>query len=367
MDDRRVAPAGEVERVFGTPVGGPGVPIVEPVGHTVVASATAGIWRVRVGERSAVLKVLAHAPGGTGNWRSGASEDHWYYWRREAEAYGSGLLASLAGGLRAPTCHLVAERDDGSVALWLEDLRGAPATAWPIERYGAAARHLGRAQGEFACGRPPPTDRWLSRGWLRAYLTQRDGDLALLDDPTAWRHPLVAAAFPDPPVEELRAMRGGQDRFLAALDAMPRTLAHLDLHPANLFDADGGTAVVDWAFVGIGALGEDPGNLVPDAALDFHVPPHQLDRLHATVLDGYAAGLRDAGWDGSTEQVRLSMAATMAAKYAWIGPAILRATSEGRPLLNRRPVAEALAAWAPTVHFLLARAREAADLVGRLT
>jgi hypothetical protein len=356
VDDRHVAPPGEVEAVFGARAGGAGPPVVEPVGHAVVASATAGIWRVRVGERSAVVKLLAHAPGAAGNWRSGAAADHWYYWRREAEAYRSGLLASLTGGLRAPACHLVAERDDGSVALWLEDLRGAPATTWPVERYGTAARHLGRAQGEFVCGRPLPTDRWLSRGWLRDYLTQRDGDMALLDDPEAWRHPLVAAAFPDPPVEELRAMRRGQDRFLAVLDAMPRTLAHLDLHPANLFDAGGGTAVVDWAFVGIGALGEDAGNLVPDAALDFHVPPDRLDQLHASVVAGYAAGLRDAGWDGPTEQVRLAMAATMAAKYAWIGPAILRAVREGRPLLNRRPVAEALAAWAPTVHFLLARA-----------
>jgi thiamine kinase-like enzyme len=153
-------------------------------------------------------------------------------------------------------------------------------------------------------------------------------------------------------------MRADRGRFLGVLDGMPATLCHFDFHPANLFD--GGhdtTAAIDWSFVGIGALGEDAGNLVPDAVLDFHVDPEGLDALYEAVADGYEAGLRAAGWSGSDATVRLAMSATMAAKYAWIGPAILRAVREGRPLLNRRPVAEALAAWAPTVHFLLARAK----------
>ena len=44
--------------------------------------------------------------------------------------------------------------------------------------------------------------------------------------------------------------------------------------PANLFaDGDDCTVAVDWSFVGIGAIGEDAGNLVADAVLDFHVDP----------------------------------------------------------------------------------------------
>jgi hypothetical protein len=60
--------------------------------------------------------------------------------------------------------------------------------------------------------------------------------------------------------------------------------------------------------------------------------------------------------------VRLGIAAAIAAKFAWIAPAILRATSEGRESLNRRPTEEALQSWAPTVGFLLDRADEARDL-----
>lgn len=347
----------EARRVFGDG----GAPAVEPLGHVAVASATAGITRVSCGARSAVVKVLAPAAGGHEKWQAGPDEGHWYYWRREAEAYASGLLASFGGGLRAPACLLVAGRPDGSVAVWLEDVRGDPASAWPIERYRLAARHLGEAQGEFVAGRPLPDDPWLSRGWLRSYLRQRDGDMHLLRDPDAWAAPALDPWTDRPDPARLVALRARQAEFLDVMETLPRTVAHLDLHPANMFGATraGETTVIDWAFVGIGALGEDAGNLVPDAVLDFHVPPERLDDLYAAVADGYEAGLRHAGWDGPPGLVRRAMAASMAAKFAWIPPAILRTAVDGRAALNRRGFAAALPAWTATVDFLLARADEA--------
>jgi hypothetical protein len=345
-------PADETRAVFG-----PGPVSVTPLAHTVVASATAGLWRVRSGDRTAVVKLLAHDAAAEGNWRSGTDPGHWYYWRREADAYASGVLAGLRGGLRAPACQLVAERRDGSVAVWLEDLAAAiSAPRWALSRYEVAARHLGRAQGTFVV-EGLPGDPWLSRGWLRDYLAQRT-DTAL---PEVWSHPLLAPWFPDPPATAaaLRRMQASQPRYLAVLSSLPVTLCHLDVHPANLFaPADRTTAAIDWAFTGLGAVGEDPGNLVPDASLDFHVPPSALDHLHERVVAGYHAGLAAAGVDLTVDDVRVAMAAAVAAKYAWIGPALLRAVAEGRPLLNRRPLAAAVAAWAPTVHYLLARAAE---------
>ena len=216
-------------------------------------------------------------------------------------------------------------------------------------------------QGAFPSGRTLPDHDWLSREWLRSYLLQRDGDRELLDQTELWNHPLLAPWFPDPPVERLRGCGAINRASSAALDALPRTLCHLDLHPANLFGDAGAdsTTAIDWSFVGIGAIGEDAGNLVPDAVLDFHVGPAQLDELYETIADGYTAGLRDAGWQGTDSSVRLGMAATIAAKYAWIGPAMLRAVSETRADLNRRAIAESLEWWAPTIAFLLDRADEA--------
>src|SRR5438552_1048606 len=112
----------------------------EQIFEEAVASATAGIWRFTDDSWSVILKVLRHQAGGSPRWQSGEDEDHWYYWRREALAYSSGLLAHLARPLRAPRCYGVFDRPDGSISLWLEDLRfAAPAAAWPLNRYRLAA------------------------------------------------------------------------------------------------------------------------------------------------------------------------------------------------------------------------------------
>jgi thiamine kinase-like enzyme len=177
------------------------------------------------------------------------------------------------------------------------------------------------------------------------------------------RDPAVAAVLDARTVARLRASRDDNARFLDVLDALPRTVCHFDLHPANLFATAGGTTtVVDWASVGIGAVGDDPGNLVPDAVFDFHLDPAHLDALFDTVADGYAEGL---GANATVDvDVRAAMALAMATKYVWIGPAIAQALHDGRELLNRRPVDDTLAAWLPTLAFVLDRADDARRAFG---
>jgi hypothetical protein len=84
-----------------------------------IASATAGLWRLRTNDASVILKVLRHSADGQRRWRSGESPDHPYYWRREACAYESELLDGLRDDLRAPRCLGVFDRPDGGVDLWL--------------------------------------------------------------------------------------------------------------------------------------------------------------------------------------------------------------------------------------------------------
>ena len=217
-------------------------------------------------------------------------------------------------------------------------------------------------QGSYLGERSLPTEEWLSRAWLHSYLAQRGGDMGLLEDPAVWRDPRIAASFPNPPVEEARALRDDQELFLGVLDQMPRTLCHLDLHPANLFAGDQDTTVaIDWSFVGLGAIGEDAGNLVPDSVLDFHVAPDDIGDLYEMVSAEYDDGLRDSGWDGPDHLVRLAMSATIAAKYAWILP-LLRAAVEDRELVNGLPMEETLRWWAPAIQFIHERADEAREL-----
>jgi Phosphotransferase enzyme family len=181
--------------------------------------------------------------------------------------------------VRAPRQRGLFERPDGSVALWLEALR-EPVRS--IEGYGRAARNLGRMQGALA--RAVPDEPWLSRRWLRAYL-----DLRL--------------ELTGPRSEEREAA-------LRALEAGPQTFCHLDFYPENLFGDRDETILIDWAYCGLGALGEDPGNFVPDALVDGFVAPEQSDNLERGVWEGYCAGLAHAGWTGDERAVRFAFCAT---------------------------------------------------------
>jgi hypothetical protein len=328
-----------------------------------VASATAGLWRVSGSGWSVVLKLVQHGPDGHPNWRSSTDPDHWYYWKREVLAYRSGLPGSFVGGLRGPVCLDIFERADGSVALWLEDAGSATSgTSWGLEPYETAARHLGHAQGVLTLERPTRSEPWFTRDWLRAYLLQRDRDLELLTDADAWSWPLVRDNLSRARARSMKQMRDDQALFLDALDGLPRTVCHFDLHPANLFAVGDDTVLIDWAFVGIGALGEDAAVLVADAVLDFHVGPEHFDDLFDVVRRGYLEGLDRAGWSGPSEIVDLGMNATLGARYAWIGPALLRSVVEERPVMNRRPIGETVACWAQTIPSLLEHAETARQL-----
>jgi hypothetical protein len=352
---------GELTEVVGRLTGG-GKPgrwkakkLYEPV-----ASATAGIWRISGVDWSVVLKLVHHGDQGHPNWMSSTEPSDWNYWKREVLAYEAGIPDSLTGGLRGPEVLGIYERADGSVALWLEDVgAGSAGTSWTVADYGSAARQIGRAQGGWSREERPRSEAWFSNDWLRAYLAQRDGDMELLDDPGPWAWPLVRDNLIRDTRGPMRRMRDDQALFLDALDRMPPTLCHFDLHPANLFSVGEETVLIDWAFVGIGALGEDAAVLVADAVLDFHVEPAAFDDLFEVVKRGYAEGLEEAGWSGATQLVERGMNATMGARYAWIGPALLRSVIEERSVMNRRPIAETARCWGQTIPFLLEHAEAA--------
>lgn len=307
---------------------------VDELAHNQANQVTAGIWRVAADDgRDAVLKVLAPPGVGTGAAHWAGSDDplRWNWWRREAEVYRGGWPARWygdgldpIGGVGAPTLLASFDRPDGTVALWFETLAD-PGAAWSPIRHGRTARSLGRAQGDLlvrVSADPALRPEWVSAGFLRTYPETKPVDPTLLVDPTTWGHPLVAHV-PPPVRQGLLELHHDRRWYYDLVERLPRTVCHLDVWPNNMFGrADGGTDLVDWSFTGDGALGEDPGNLVPDAVFDGFLPAAVLPELDRRVWDGYRSGLDASGWDGDWRLARLGMCAS-AVKYHWLGPLML--------------------------------------------
>ena len=136
-------PDAELQSVFGASQIDRARVAIERV-YEPVASASSGIWRVTLGSRTAILKLVAHSADGHPNWRSGEDPTHWYYWRREVLAYESGLLAALTGGLRAPDCPLIAPR---AMAAWLCGWKISARSRRPRGRSSATALRAGTSAG----------------------------------------------------------------------------------------------------------------------------------------------------------------------------------------------------------------------------
>ena len=271
------------------------------------------------------------APGAApGAWAASTDPRHWNYWRREAEAYAS---APLRAGLRAAGLDLpvasVVEFPDGAT-LWLEDVAGTPGPGFDLADHAALAAGLGRWQAQGPLEVP-----WASRRFLRDYSGSKPAPWHLLDDDDAWQQPLVRAAWPAGLRAGWARLVGHRDRLLDAMERLPRTHSHLDLWVANLVRRPAGTGadagrvvLLDWAFCGDGAFGEDLGNHLPDAVFDLFWPAERLAELEEVCFPAYLAGLREAGRRGDVDDVRLGLVASWV-KYAWLLPLMLAHAGDG--------------------------------------
>lgn len=296
-----------------------------------------GVWRLRTrGRRLAVLKYTSsdRSRGGTPWDAHWTARDHdprrWTYWCREPLAYQHDLAGAYAGsGITPPAC-LGVDVDGSDAVLLLEWVTDQPGEAWPVPGYGPAAEALGRAQAPFLLGRPMPPFPWLSEHFLREYSSEKPAAWELLDDDDAWAHPVVTENFPAGLREGVQFVHAHRERLYQISAALPRTFCHLDFWPKNLFRRpDGEIVLIDWSFAGNGAIGEDPGNLVPDSVLDHFVAADQLPRLEQAVYEGYLRGLRAAGWRDDPRLVQLGMWSS-AVKYDWLAPLTLAQVGQER-------------------------------------
>ncbi len=274
---------------------------------------TENVWR----EGDVIHKVIRARAASPEQWPPSSDPRNWNYWQREAVAYREGLPLRL--GLAGPRLLALEVDPRGErIELQLAALEGRTQAELTVDDLVELAERLGRSQGAAHTDEP-----WLSRGFLEGYTANRVVDWSLLTSDAAWQQELIAPWF----TEEIRAgvvrLRQSSPRLHQIASRLPRTVGHLDVFPANIFVDAEGPKLIDWAFVGDAALGEDIGNLIPDSIFDMFQPLAAIDELCERLPAAYLAGLRAAGWSGDPRLVELGIMATGSVKYDWLAPRVL--------------------------------------------
>lgn len=314
------------------------------------------------------------------------------YWRREPLVYQSGVLDNLPWELNTPCCFASTEQNEdfirlfnftnealaGTCWLWLEDLAEIYPREWPLALYGQAARELGHLNGSYLTGaRPLPNFSWLGRNFLRDYIRLFGANFSRMLQTGGWEHPELNGLFGRSVATALEQLDRQKELFLAVVDKLPQTLTHSDIHRDNFIaycNPTGLTAikVIDWADLGVNSLGQDLAALVGlalGAYKDLQTDPFALDEL---VFAEYIKGLREVGWTGAENLVRLGF--TTAIGLRW-GHALSR--NVGWYLLDGRQewlercygcsIQDCLRIWAHLGHYTLERAAEATRLLDQIS
>lgn len=236
------------------------------------------------------------------------------YWKREALAYQSGLLHRLPGGqITAPASYDVRELPDGSMWIWMEDVKEDIPTPWPIEQYALVARHLGQLNGAYLVGQAFPDQPWVTRNWLRKYV-ENAAEMSefIRGHPN---HPVVQHMFPGNSVAQILAVWDERSHILDVLENLPQVFCHQDAFRRNLFARGGHTIAVDWGYMGIAPVGAELVPLVAASIGLFEIPVDRVKEMDRLCFEGYLQGLREAGWTGDSKLVRTGYALSLLLRY----------------------------------------------------
>lgn len=286
------------------------------------------------------------------------------YWKREAFAYQSGLLDQFPDIICAPRCFGIVEQSGIEVWLWIEEIMDELRRSWQLEQYGIAARHLGQFNSVGFGRQAQFTPPWLTKGQLRAWV----GDTSPELPPNILAYPLVSRVWPHDIYEWMLRVWSKQEVWIDNIEHQPQTLAHLDAFRRNLFSRQNKqghlqTVMIDWAFVGSAAAGEEIAPLVA-ASLNFlDFDSTQVKALDQVVFEGYLEGLREAGWRGDPRAVRSTYAAASILRYCIgvSGVAYMIADESQHGLLEQifgHPLEKLTDVWANTNRFLFHLADE---------
>ena len=237
-----------------------------------------------------------------------------WYWKRESLAYQSGLLHRLPGGnITAPACFAVREQPDGSVWLWIEDVKEDISNPWPIENYGTVARQLGQFNGAYLTGQSIPAESWVTHNWLRMYIQNATPMIQFIHQNP--QHPIVRRMFPGGTLNQILAIWDEHEAILEMLENLPQVFCHQDAFRRNLFSRGGRTVAIDWGYFGNAPVGAELVALVAGSMGLFEIPADRVMELDQLCFEGYLQGLRDSGWNADPKVVRTGYAVSLLLRY----------------------------------------------------
>jgi hypothetical protein len=297
---------------------------------------------------------------------------------REILAYRSSLLDSLPGPLRAPRVLRIDAGADGSFWLWLEDIRDMHGRRWPLAQFGLAAHHLGVFNGTYLVWRALPAEPWLNF-WVARHLAAAEPRGELKSDTDVWVELDLVASRPEAErvfdvaiVQRTAQLWRDQARFAGVLAQLPQTLCHHESSLANLFAVDRGdgrveTVAVDWENIGPGPAGAEIATLVFGTLRRCEFDAERAMELEQVVFAAYVDGLREAGWSGPLEHVRLGYTAAVALRWSVLVSTLRLLVEGAQPVRTSQGLQVSAAAnlrqLVLTCQFMLDRAAEARRLL----
>jgi hypothetical protein len=121
--------------------------------------------------------------------------------------------------------------------------------------------------------------------------------------------------------ESVLQLWASRSALLDALAELPQTFCHLDAFRRNIIPSrsesgDLQSVLLDWAFAGTGALGEELAPLtIASVVFDPAATSDALPELDDVAFRGYLDGLADVGWKGKRDDVRFVYATAAALRY----------------------------------------------------
>jgi hypothetical protein len=291
---------------------------VNPLDVLSVGSGTLGLWKV------------------AGKYSNGTSSSRWsaivkavdpdskdflagfnHAWR-ELETLRSGQLSRFDTGLQTPPVYGITDRTDGTSWIWMKDLSDSVQPPWSTGSFLSAARHIGMFNGHWPESNKPD-GTWVStdgstdrRTTAPELYRAANTSLASLSD-----HPDVIRATEGTGLNRVLKIYDDLLTMIEATNKFPRSVAHNDIHARNVFPVDDGTTIaIDWASVGLSPTGVDGGGLAGASITWGQDEADLIEQIEPQIFDEYVSGLRESGWDGDVESVRLVYLSTFTSYVA---------------------------------------------------